>query len=119
MQIIHLILLLTLALVQFAVGNPNPTSTNTPTRPFTVAAFFSPYPPGAQPNGVSGARLRAIDGKFLVNPGGSQLPNTGCGDLKGKKCPPGNETVLWVDREGKAWLVSPEGLRSSFIDLTI
>jgi hypothetical protein len=35
------------------------------------------------------------------------LPDTGCGESsKEGDCPPGNETVLWVDHLGRAWLVS-------------
>lgn len=93
----------------------SPTSINnktpTPTTPFTLAAFYSPYPPGSNASGsygVSGIRVRAFGGSFWVNPPNQKLA-TGCGELKGKKCPPGNETVLFVDSWGQAWLVSSCG----------
>jgi hypothetical protein len=35
-----------------------------------------------------------------------QNTSTGCGKMKESKYPVGNETVLWVDREGKAFLVA-------------
>lgn len=74
-----------------------------PTRPFTVAAFQSPYPPTAS-NPVTGMLIYASNGFSYA----SRVDNTStrCGNLKGSKCPTGNETVLWVDREGKAFLVS-------------
>ena len=52
--------------------------------------------------------MRAEGGIFwldLQNP--LKEPVTDCGDsAKKEKCPPGNETVLFVDRHGNAWLVS-------------
>jgi hypothetical protein len=93
---------------------PNPTSPPEPTRRlFTVAAFMSPYAPA--PGHISGTRMRAEGGIFWLDPN-NPLPETGCGDSdsdsdssksKSKEggCPPGNETVLWVDHLGQAWLV--------------
>jgi hypothetical protein len=84
-------------------GNPKPT----PTFPFTLAAFQSPWAPGSNAPGsygVSGVRVRAFGGSLWVNPQ-DQKPKTGCAGLKGSKCPPGNETVLWVDEKGGAWMV--------------
>jgi hypothetical protein len=89
---------------------PNPTSPPEPTRRlFTVAAFMSPYAPA--PGHISGTRMRAEGGIFWLDPM-NPLPETGCGDsdsdfskLKRGDCPPGNETVLWVDQLGQAWLV--------------
>jgi hypothetical protein len=86
----------------------DPTSPPEPTRRlFTVAAFMSPYAPA--PGQISGTRMRAEGGIFWLDPL-NPLPDTGCGDsdsLKSKRggCPPGNESVLWVDRLGQAWLV--------------
>lgn len=87
-------------------SDPAPTSRLEPTRRlFTVAAFFSPYPPGT-PGQISGTVMRAEGGIFWLHPQ-NPLPDTGCGDSsKQGDCPPGNETVLWVDHSGKAWLVS-------------
>lgn len=56
--------------------------------------------------------MRAEGGIFWLDPL-NPLPETGCGDsdsdsskLTEGDCPPGNETVLWVDHLGQAWLVS-------------
>lgn len=80
----------------------------TPTLPFTLAAFQSPFPPGSNNSlsaGVSGVRVRAFGDSLWVNPY-DQTPRTDCGTLTGAKCPPGNQTVLWVDAYGGAWLDS-------------
>ena len=85
-----------------APPRPNPTFPPEPTRRlFTVAAFMSPYPPA--PGHISGTRMRAEGGIFYLDPL-NPLPETGCGDSN-SNCPPGNETVLWVDHLGQAWLV--------------
>jgi hypothetical protein len=55
----HMISLLFLFL-PFSLANPKPT----PTLPFTVAAFQSPFPPTAS-NSVTGLRISASDGFFL------------------------------------------------------
>lgn len=108
-----LLLLLSL-LLHLTTALPSPTfprsdsnSQNpTPTRPFTVAAFQSPYPPGTT-NSLSGVTLRAQGGSFWLNPS-NPSPSTSSdangGDGKGGH-PPGNETVLSVDRDGHAFLV--------------
>ena len=88
---------------------PTPTSPPKPTRPFTVAAFLSPFPSGTN-GSVSGVTMRAQAGSFWLDPLNSK-PNTGCGGGYGKGgCPLGNETVLWVDRFGQSWLVCPSSL---------
>jgi hypothetical protein len=81
------------------------TSAPEPTRRlFAVAAFRSPYAPA--PGQISGTVMRAEGGIFWLDPL-NPLPDTGCGDSsKEGDCPPGNETVLWVDHLGQAWLVS-------------
>jgi hypothetical protein len=88
---------------------PTPSTPLPPTRLFTAAAFLSPYPAGTSGT-ISGVALRAQGGSFYLDPTKSK-PNTGCGSLGNggysKKCPPGNETVLWVDRWSQTWLVSP------------
>jgi hypothetical protein len=86
-------------------SDPAPTSPPEPTRRlFTVAAFRSPYAPA--PGQISGTVMRAEGGIFWLDPL-NPLPETGCGDsLREGDCPPGNETVLWVDHLGQAWLVS-------------
>lgn len=57
--------------------------------------------------------MQASGGLFWVNPDKALAkPSTGCGDKKGKNCPPGNETVLFVDKFGQAWLVSLSFLSS-------
>jgi hypothetical protein len=91
--------ILLLFLLSFSLASSKPS----PTRPFTVAAFQSPYPPTAS-NSVTGMLMYASNGLFYA----SRVDNTstGCGKLKGSKCPIGNETVIWVDREGKAFLVA-------------
>lgn len=88
--------------------NNNCNTKPTPTLPFTLAAFQSPYPENstaAGSAGVTGVRVRAFGGSLWVNRY-DEKPRTGCGDLKGSKCPPGTETVLWVDAWGGAWLDS-------------
>jgi len=87
-------------------SDPTPTSRPEPSRRlFTVAAFYSPYPPGT-PGQISGTEMRAEGGTFWLDPQ-NPLPNTECGDSsKQGDCPPGKETVLWVDHNGQAWLVS-------------
>jgi hypothetical protein len=63
----------------------------TPTRPFTIAAFESPYPANSNAtgsHGVSGVLLTAREGAFWVDPQ-DQTPTT----------------VVWVDELGQAWLV--------------
>lgn len=76
-----------------------------PTRLFTVAAYESPYPVG---QGVTGIPLRAQGGAFFLNPSPTTAPpNTACDGVK--PCPPGNATVLFVDGDGRAWLVSSRG----------
>lgn len=88
--------------------DPAPTSPPEPTRRlFTVAAFRSPYAPA--PGQISGTVMRAEGGIFWLDPQ-NPLPDTGCGDSSKQDCPPGNETVLWVDHLGQAWLVSIPGL---------
>jgi hypothetical protein len=94
----HMISLLFLFL-PFSLANPKPT----PTLPFTVAAFQSPFPPTAS-NSVTGLHIYASNGFFWADRTRA-IPKTGCGELRGSKCLAGNETVLWVDREGKAFLV--------------
>jgi hypothetical protein len=86
-------------------SHPATTSPPEPTRRlFTVAAFRSPYAPA--PGQISGTKMRAEGGNFWLDPL-NPLPDTGCGDSsKEGDCPPGNETVLWVDHLGQAWLVS-------------
>lgn len=83
-------------------SDPSPASTPEPTRRlFTAAAFQSPWPP--KPGGLSGSILRVEGGTFWFDPWNS-LPSAGCGNSS--DCPPGYETVLWVDRYSQAWLVS-------------
>jgi len=48
--------------------------------------------------------MRAFGGLFWVNPR-NETPATGCGTSY-TTCPPGNETVLFVDKFGQAWLDS-------------
>ncbi|KAF8865947.1 hypothetical protein BDZ45DRAFT_668354 [Acephala macrosclerotiorum] len=91
----------------------NNNKTPTPTYPFTLAAFFSPYPPGTN-GSVSGIRVRASGGSFWVNVL-NQKPATGCVGLRGSKCPAGNETVVFVDSWGGAWLDS-EDLQQLYLD---
>jgi hypothetical protein len=92
-------------------------TTPTPTRAFTVAAFESPWPPGSNStlsHGVSGLIMRAQGGAFWFNPDpDTNRPNTACPNNYASGCPPGNQTVLWVDLYGKAWLVSHVQLRIS------
>jgi hypothetical protein len=97
--------------IQANLGAPpksDPASSSTsppePTRRlFTVAAFRSPYAPA--PGQISGTVMRAEGGIFWLDPLNS-LPDTGCEDSSTQgHCPPGNETVLWVDHLGQAWLV--------------
>lgn len=92
-----------------AKSNPSPISPLEPTRRlFTVAAYVRPWACNPRPGQISGAVMRAEGGTFwldLQNP--LKEPVTDCGDsAKKEKCPPGNETVLFVDRHGNAWLVS-------------
>jgi hypothetical protein len=48
--------------------------------------------------------MRAQGGGFFLNPNPGNAPhNTECDGVN--PCPPGNETVLFVDKYGKAWLV--------------
>lgn len=108
MQLFHFIVpFISLLHVCLADYTPTPTRTPSPTRPFTVAAFLSPFPSGAN-GSISGVTMRAQGGSFWLNPLNA-IPSTGCGDShgKGRNCPPGNETVLWVDKHGEAWLVTP------------
>jgi hypothetical protein len=89
----------------------------TPSLPFTLAAFQSPWPPGSNvsgSSGVSGIYVRASGGSLWVNKD-NQKPNTGCAGLKGSKCPPGTETVLWVDVYGRAWMVSFSSFANQYV----
>jgi hypothetical protein len=90
-----------------------PTCRPEPTRRlFTAAAFNSPWAPGT-PGSISGAVMRAEGGSFWLD-SQNPLPDTSCvHSSKQGGCPPGNETVLWVDHNGQAWLVSL-ALASSF-----
>ena len=94
----------------------------TPIRPFTGAAFQSPCPVNSNASfcsaGITGLTLRAQGGSFwLTNE--PQRPNTACSLTSSgsteetKNCPPGNQTVLWVDKDGQARLVRPHLLVSS------
>jgi hypothetical protein len=102
--------LLTSLLLTLTLATPSPSPIHarnhpTPTRPFTIAAFESPYASNSTGgHGVSGIRVSARGGSFWVNPK-DQSPTTSCGG--GGNCPPGKETVLWVDELGQAWLVRP------------
>jgi hypothetical protein len=75
-------------------GNEKPS----PVRPFTVQGCQSPYPSGT---GLTGLNMNAIGGNFFI---GTKPPTTTCAPHK--DCGPGNVTVLWVDSQGKTWLVS-------------
>lgn len=66
------------------------------TRLFTVAAFESLYPVG---QGLTGVTMRAQGGGFFLNTSNA-IPNTECDGVN--PCPPGNETVLFIDKHGKA-----------------
>ena len=112
----HLCLALLVSLhFSLAISNHSPTTKHpTPTLPFTVAAFISPWPVGSNnslSHGISGVVMHAQGGFFWVDPANAK-PSTGCGpgrnasaaDGRGT-CPPGNQTVIWVDRFGQAWLV--------------
>lgn len=97
----------TSAVLEVRDNNNNDNHSPTPILPFTLAAFQSPWPPGyngSGSNGVSGVSVRAFGGTLWVNPSDS-TPRTECGNLRESKCPPGNETVLWVDVDGHAWMV--------------
>ncbi|CZR59136.1 uncharacterized protein PAC_09028 [Phialocephala subalpina] len=59
------ILFLSLSLISASPTTIN-SHTPTPTYPFTLAAFFSPYTPGTN-GSVSGIRVRASEGSFWVN----------------------------------------------------
>jgi len=89
-----------LLLFRFSLAHYN--TAPTPTLPFTAAAFQSPYPAGT---GVTGFVVYASGGFFYA---GQTISGTKpqCGQLKGGKCPAGDETVFWVDREGHAFLVN-------------
>lgn len=109
-------LVLSLSISPFALGVDSVQDTKcectrttnpTPTLPFTLAAFQSPYPPYSNASGsygVSGVKVRAYLGNLYVNRA-DEKPKTSCASLRGEKCPAGNETVLWVDESGRAWLV--------------
>jgi hypothetical protein len=71
-----------------------------PTRLFTVAAYQSPYPIG---KGLTGLTMSAQGGDFFLNPA-NDTPTTECDGVN--PCPLGTQTVLFVDKYGKAWLVS-------------
>jgi len=71
-----------------------------PTRLFTVGAFQSPYPVGM---GLTGVAMSAQGGGFFLNPANA-TPTTECDGVH--PCPLGTQTVLFVDEDGKAWLVS-------------
>jgi hypothetical protein len=104
----HLAYLVTvIVLFNQSTALPSPTipqsdsddKTPKPTRLFTVAAFESPYPVG---QGLTGITMRAQGGGFFLNPENSTA-STECDGVN--PCPPGKETVLFIDKHGKAWLV--------------
>lgn len=48
--------------------------------------------------------MYAANGTFWFSRS-NEIPKIACGGLRGSRCPAGNETVLWVDPEGRAILV--------------
>ena len=68
-----------------------------PTRPFTVQAFQSPFPSG---QGITGLVLTAQGGKFYLTTG---KPHTACPEQK--NCGPSKETVFSVNAYGRSYLV--------------
>ena len=93
-NILLLPFLLTLTLASPSPIHPRDSSNKkpTPTRPFTIAAFESPFPANSNASGshgVSGVLVTAHDGSFWVNPQ-DQKPTT----------------VVFVDELGQAWLVT-------------
>jgi hypothetical protein len=104
----HLAYLMTvIVLLNPTTARPSPTipqsdsddKTPKPARLFTVAAYESPYPVG---QGLAGITMRARGGSLFLNPENSTA-STECDGVY--PCPPGKETVLFVDKHGKAWLV--------------
>jgi hypothetical protein len=102
MQLTHFPLFtsLLLVLLQSNLSNAAPTTainnkTPTPTYPFKLAAFISPYPLFSNSTyspGVNGVGVYASNGSFYVNPA---IPT------------PTPAAVLFVDAFGQAFLVCP------------
>lgn len=103
MSSVHRTITIISAVIWLAAGDqiPIPTSVrvdnvSTPIHPFTVKAFQSPYPEGQELTGLS---MSAQFGNLMLS---DEPPSTSCYD--DQDCLPGNETVIWVDAHGQAFM---------------
>lgn len=97
-------LCLSLATLPLTLAGPLATRNNspTPTRPFTVSAFQSPYPIG---QGITGLNMTAHGGNFYLSPDPKGEPSTSCRCDSKAYCAPVKKAVLFVNGEGEAYLV--------------